>query len=95
MGNLSDFKNFTKEQTGSNLNYNKKSVSEEDLRKKYNQYKDMDNSQLSNELIKEVGRQKMAGTFDYDRLESMVEGLRGSLPEENYRNIKRILEGLK
>lgn len=86
MGRLSEFK--------SNGNKNE-NVTEKDLKEKYNMYKDMDNSQLSDELMKEVGRQKMAGTFDYDRLERMVEGLRGGLPEENYRNIKKILEGLK
>ena len=84
MGKLSDYQN--KGQEG---------VSEKDIRAKYDEYKNMDQNQLSNELMKEVGRQKMAGTFDFERLESMVEGLKGSLPEENYHNIKRILDGLK
>lgn len=86
MGKLSDFEN---------KNDKKQDVSEKDLRQKYDEYKDMNNQELSNELMKEVGRQKLAGTFDYEKLEGIVDGLRESLPEENYRNIKRILEGLR
>ena len=86
MGKLSDFEN---------KNDKKQDVSEKDLRQKYDEYKDMNNQELSNELMKEVDRQKLAGTFDYEKLEGIVDGLRGSLPEENYRNIKRILEGLR
>ena len=86
MGKLSDFEN---------KNDKKQDVSEKYLRQKYDEYKDMNNQELSNELMKEVDRQKLAGTFDYEKLEGIVDGLRGSLPEENYRNIKRILEGLR
>ena len=52
-------------------------------------------SHLNKELFKEVAKQKQAGTFDYARLEGMLESLRGSLTEENYQNMKRILESLK
>ena len=55
----------------------------------------MSSEQLNHELFKEVTRQKQNGTFDYKKLESMLEGLKGSLSEENYQNMKRILEGLK
>ena len=82
MGKLSDYEK-------------KENIGEKEIVDKYNQYKDMNESQLRNELFSEVGRQKNAGTFDYEKLEMMVDGLRGSLPEENYRNIKNILEGLK
>ncbi len=70
-------------------------VSEKEIMDKYNQYKDLSSEQLNQELFKEVARQKANGSFSYDRLEGMLEGLRGSLGEENYQNMKRILESLK
>lgn len=72
-----------------------KKVSEDELRGKYEQYSSMSNDELNSELLREVGRQKMAGTFNYGALEKAVESLKESLPEENYNNIKRLLEGLK
>ncbi len=68
---------------------------EEEIRQKYDQFSGMNQSQLNAELFKEVARQKSAGTFDYASLSNMVEGLRGSLPESDYQNIKRILETLR
>lgn len=91
MGRLSDFKSNDqekKEQT-------KQNVTEKDVMDRYNMYKDMSSSQLNGELFKEVARQKQAGTFDYAKLENMLESLRGSLTDENYQNMKRILESLK
>ena len=73
----------------------KENVSEKDIRRKFDEYKDMNKQQLNSQLFSEVARQKAAGTFDYDKLAEMVEGLRGSLPEQDYNNIKRILESLK
>lgn len=86
MGKISQFHN------DENKNEN---ISEKTLQERYDKYKNMDASQLSNELISEVGRQKMEGSFDYKKLENAVESLRGNLSEENYKNIKKILEGLK
>ena len=73
----------------------KKNITEEDIMKKYNQYKDLPQDQLSQELFKEVSKQKANGTFNYNQLENMLESLRGSLSDENYQNMKRILESLK
>lgn len=87
MGKLSEFSELNK--------VNKEKVNEGELRKKYNDYSNMSSEDLNSELLKEVGRQKMAGTFDYGRLERAVESLKDSLSEENYKNIKRLLEGLK
>lgn len=82
MGKLSNFNNDTENQ-------------QEKLINKYNEYKDMSSSQLSSELFKEVQRQKNEGTFDYNKLENMIESLKENLTEENYNNIKRILESIK
>ena len=73
----------------------KQKTQEEQLREKYDNYKNMDQSQLNNQLFQEVARQKSAGTFDYNALSNMVENLRGSLPQSDYENIKRILETLR
>ncbi len=81
MGRLSDFSNDK--------------VSEADIKDKYNTYKDMSKPQLEQTLFEEVAKQKRNGTFDYETLSKMVESLRGSLPENDYNNIKRILENLK
>lgn len=83
MGKLSDFKN------------NGQNVSEEEIKDKFDYYKDMSSQELSNELAKEVARQKGNGSFDYQKLNSMVESLRGSIPEESYQNVKRILDSIR
>ena len=61
----------------------------------YNKYKDMDAETLNSTLFSEVARQKSNGTFDYQKLESMLEGMKDALGETNYQNMKRILESLK
>lgn len=86
MGKISDFKN--------KQGLEKEGINQQQLQDKYDQYKNMDNEQLNQELMKEVARQKVNGTFDYLQLERMVDGLRGTLPEENYNKIKGILKGL-
>lgn len=88
MGRLSDFKYNQKNDINEN-------VSEEQIKEKFNEYKDLSHDELSNELFKEVARQKNQGTFDYQKLNSMVESLKGALPEESFNNMKRILESLK
>ena len=85
---LSDFNNNKTEKVEEN-------VTEKDIMDKYNQYKDLSSDQLSQELFKEVARQKANGTFDYQRLESMLDSIKGSLSDENYQNMKRILETLR
>ncbi len=96
MGRLSDFKTHEHSQTENEQNRGEKdNITEKDVIEKYNFYKDMSSAELNGELLKEVTKQKQAGTFDYTRLESMIESLRGSLSEENYQNMKRILESLK
>ncbi len=68
---------------------------EEELKQKYDSLKDMNKDQLNSELMREVARQKSSGSFDYNTLSNMVESLRGSLPQSDYENIKRILESLR
>ena len=79
----------------SNFEQKNNKTNEEILKEKYDEYSQMNQEELSNKLFSEVASQKQKGTFDYNKLVQMVESLRGSIPEENYNNIKRILENLK
>ena len=90
MGKLSDFNQGQTENRE-----NKTSPTEEDIMAKYNQYKDLSSDQLSQELFRETSRQKQNGTFNFSQLSSMVDSLKGSLPDEQYQNMKRLLDSLK
>ena len=68
---------------------------EDILREKYDEFMGMSQEELSNRLFSEVASQKQKGTFNYEKLLQMVESLHGSIPEEYYNNIKRILESLR
>lgn len=89
MGKLSQF-DYTKRQ-----DKRTEPVSEEDIAKKYNSLKDMPKDQLERQLFDEVAKQKREGTFDYEQLESLVEGLKSGLSEQDYQNVKRMLSLLK
>ena len=68
---------------------------EEDVRRTYDNYKNMSQSQLNASLLDEVAKQKANGTFDYEALSNMVDSLRGVLPENDYKNVKRLLENIR
>ena len=87
MGKISDFEFYN--------NYKDEKVNEQDLKNKFDQYKDMSKDQLNSELFSEVARQKAEGCFDYQKLSLMVDNLKGILPDQDYNNIKRILESLR
>ena len=89
MGKLSQF-DYTKRQ-----DKRAETVSEEDIAKKYNSLKDMPKDQLERQLFDEEEKQKREGTFDYEQLESLVEGLKSGLSEQDYQNVKRMLSLLK
>lgn len=99
MSKLSDFVSSSaqdKTKTASFDNQQKSAgATEQDLMNLYNKYKDMDAGTLNSTLFSEVARQKSNGTFDYQKLESMLDGMRDALGETNYQNMKRILESLK
>ena len=72
-----------------------KVVTENDLKHTYEKFKDMSQAELFDNLMQQVAVQKEKGTFDYKKLEEMVNSLQSGLPKENFENIKRILERLK
>lgn len=78
-----------------NNNRGNEHASQDEIRNKYDQYKDMSSTQLNQELLSEVARQKANGQFDYQALENMVNSLQGVLPWQDFQNIRRILETLK
>lgn len=84
MGKLSSFE-FNKDEK----------VSEKDLKEKFDQYSGMNKQQLNQQLFEEVARQKKEGKFDFAALSGMVENLKGMVSQQDYENIKRILESLK
>lgn len=88
MGRLSEFE-------FKNQNRKEERVNEKDLRNRFDTYKDMSKEELNSQLFSEVARQKASGSFDYEKLSTMVESLRGAISEQDYNNIKRILESLK
>ena len=99
MSKLSDFVNSSADDKTKTVSFDNQqksaSATEQDVVKLYNKYKDMDAGTLNSTLFSEVARQKSNGTFDYQKLESMLEGMKDALGETNYQNMKRILESLK
>lgn len=89
MGKLSQF-DYTKRQ-----DKRAETVSEEDIANKFNSLKDKPKEELEKQLFDEVAKQKREGTFDYEQLESLVEGLKSGLSEQDYQNVKRMLSLLK
>ena len=89
MPKLSDFKNCN------NNCKNESKVDEKTLNDIYSKYKDFSQDDLFSTLMNEVAKQKENGTFDYVALENMVNSLEGTMPKENFENIKRILNRLK
>ena len=72
-----------------------KGVSEEDIKNKYDTFKNMSKEDLGKTLFQEVAKQKADGTFNYSQLEGMVNSLQGVLPEADYENVRKLLESLK
>ena len=70
-------------------------VTQQDIKNKFDQYKDMSSADLHSALFEQVGKQKQSGNFDYDSLKSMVQSLSGVLPEEDYQRVMSLLESLK
>ncbi len=97
MSKLSEFKNnkIDEKENTQNNKTQKENITEKDLMDKYNQYKDLDSNQIRDELFNEVARQKANGVFDYNKLENSLDSIKGVIGEDNYQNMKKILESLK
>ena len=74
---------------------NKSTISEKDIKSKFDEYKDMNSQDLHSALLGEVTKQKNAGSFDYNSLRTMVDSLSGVLPTSDYEKVVKLLESLK
>lgn len=64
----------------------------ENLEKKVEEYKKMNENELKNELFKQVAMQKREGNFNINALKDMASQVRGVIGEESYKNICSLLE---
>ena len=87
----SSFSNFCKENKSKEQENKKK----ETLQGTYDDLKNLSSDELTQKLYSEVKKQKENGEFDFEALRENVERLKMFLPQENYENIKNMLEKIK
>lgn len=61
----------------------------------YDTYKNMNQSELMNELKKNVSKQKQDGSFDYNKLSSTIEQVLPYLSQDQQKNLMSILNQIK
>lgn len=89
------FSEFTKQKVEKEEKKTSHEMTEEDVKKRYEELRAMDNSQLTATLFEEVAKQKREGTFDYNSLLASVENIRGLIPQKTYNELKNLLENLR
>ena len=89
-----NFSEFARQNKPQNDKKTQKTV-EQDVRKSYDELKNLNSDELSKRLFDEVNKQKANNTFNYDALKSSIESIETFLPRENYLNLLKILEMLK
>ena len=77
------------------LESDKEEITEKDLKKAYEKYKDLPEDELLKELYKEIDRQKKNGTFDIENLKFLVNSMAPMLTPEQLNNINALLERIK
>ena len=92
---MAKFSQFQSESQKQNTNSQKRENIDDNIMSRFDVYKDMSQTELSQKLFEEVSRQKSEGSFDYSALENMLEAIRGNLSEADYQNVKRMLELLR
>lgn len=73
----------------------KQEINPENIEEIYNKYKDKSQSEIMQELFGQVQKQKQNGTFDYEKIVSMVNMMSPYLNQEQKNNILTILSKLK
>ncbi len=61
----------------------------------YEEHKNKSSLELQEELMKEVANQKLAGTFDYDKLTNVFETMKPYLNNQQIEYVNRLLQGMK
>lgn len=90
------FSNFCNEESKKRTKEEcKQGVSEQDLRERYDELKDLNSEELTSRLYEEVRKQKQNETFDYEGLCENIERLRMFIPAQTYENMKAMLGRLK
>ena len=92
---LSEFKN--KETDGIKQTEQKQTneSSNKSVEEMYNNYKNMNSTQLMQELFSQVNMQKQNGTFNFDKLNESINQVLPYLGEEQKNNLLSILNSLK
>ena len=71
------------------------SINEDEIKKKIDKYKNYNNQELLNELLKETNRQKKNGTLTDKKLDEMMNGLLPYLDNEQKQRMNEILKLLR
>lgn len=61
----------------------------------YNNYKNFNSEQLTEELYKNIAKQKSDGTFDYEKIQSLIQNVMTYLGEEQKNNLLSIMQKIK
>ena len=93
--NFADFEYEDKSSKQKKKKQKYENAKEEDLKRAYNELKDLDQNSLAARLAEEVKRQKESGTFNFELLSQSVESMRMFLPQESYLSLKNLLENIK
>ncbi len=67
----------------------------QNMKKSYEDLKDLGSDELMERFRKEVQQQKENGTFDVNLLVNSIDKIKMYLPEQTYENIKRIIESIR
>lgn len=68
---------------------------ESEIKKKIDGYSKLSEKDLVSELHKEISKQKKAGSFNVDQLESQLSNIRPMLSDKQKSNLENILKNLK
>lgn len=93
--NLKDFAQMKFEEAPKDAPRNSQTELPKDFQNFYDSHKNLSQNELQEELIKEVAKQKMAGTFDFEKLSNTFNMMAPYMSEEQKNHINSILQGLK
>lgn len=69
--------------------------SQEELKKTFDSYSKLSESQLMSELFSQVGKQKRNGTFNFSELAEKIEAIRPMLSDEQIKNLDKLLDQIR
>ena len=93
--NLKDFAQMKFEEAPKEAPRNSQTEPPKDFQNFYDSHKNLSQNELQEELIKEVTKQKMAGTFDFEKLSNTFNMMAPYMSEGQKNHINSILQGLK